>query len=156
MPADRDAYCWTLAPTKRLAHFFWHLGDVHGRRSRDAIMSNQSLFTSASQVKRLWGIPVPPLKHPPPVEPYSRGSWGHASVDTVIAPHRWHLPRRIEVAPRHLARVERRTATMVAAAHLGRPEMLSVIDETVGAPGPHQVVVTTQAIRGRLSHGCRP
>ena len=60
------------------------------------------------------------------------------------------------MAPRHPAPVERCTATMTAAAHLGRPEMLSEIDERAEVPGPDQVVVTTQAIHGKLRHGCRP
>ncbi len=101
MPADRDGHCLTLAPTKRLVHFFWHLGDAHGRRSHDAMMGDQSLFTSAAQVEQLWEISAPLLKHPPPVEPYPRGSWSSSSVDTMIAPHRWHLTRSIEVARRH-------------------------------------------------------
>jgi glucose-6-phosphate 1-dehydrogenase len=84
-----------------LVHFFWHLGDAHGRRSHDAMMGDQSLFTSAAQVEQLWEISAPLLKHPPPVEPYPRGSWSSSSVDTMIAPHRWHLTRSIEVARRH-------------------------------------------------------
>jgi len=43
-----------------------------------------------------------------------------------------------------------------AAAHIGRPEMLSVVDEPAGVPGLGQVVVTIQAIHGKLRHGCRP
>jgi hypothetical protein len=45
---------------------------------------------------------------------------------------------------------------LTAAAHIGRPEMLSVVDEPAGVPGPDQVVVTIQAIHGKLRHGCRP
>ncbi len=58
----------------------------------DAMLGDQSLFTSADQVERLWEVSAPLLEHPPPVEPYAPGSWGPASIDKVVAPHRWHLP----------------------------------------------------------------
>jgi glucose-6-phosphate 1-dehydrogenase len=58
----------------------------------EAMLGDQSLFTSAGQVERLWEVSAPLLEHPPPVEPYAPGSWGPASIDTVVAPHRWHLP----------------------------------------------------------------
>jgi glucose-6-phosphate 1-dehydrogenase len=58
----------------------------------DAMLGDQSLFTSADQVERLWEVSAPLLEHPPPVEPYAPGSWGPPSIDTVVAPHRWHLP----------------------------------------------------------------
>jgi glucose-6-phosphate 1-dehydrogenase len=58
----------------------------------DAMLGDQSLFTSASQVERLWEISTPLLENPPPVEPYAPGSWGPPSITKVIAPHRWYLP----------------------------------------------------------------
>ena len=58
----------------------------------DAMLGDQSLFTSADQVERLWEVSTPVLEHPPPVEPYAPGSWGPPSIDTVVAPHRWYLP----------------------------------------------------------------
>jgi len=58
----------------------------------DAMLGDQSLFTSADQVERLWEVSAPLLEHPPPVEPYAPGSWGPPSIDKVVAPHRWHLP----------------------------------------------------------------
>ncbi len=58
----------------------------------DAMLGDQSLFTSADQVERLWEVSTPLLEHPPPVEPYAPGSWGPASIDTVVAPHHWYLP----------------------------------------------------------------
>ncbi len=41
----------------------------------DAMLGDQSLFTSAGQVERLWEISTPLLEHPPAVEPYEPGSW---------------------------------------------------------------------------------
>ena len=58
----------------------------------DAMLGDQSLFTSADQVERLWEVSAPLLEHPLPVEPYAPGSWGPPSIDKVVAPHRWHLP----------------------------------------------------------------
>ncbi len=58
----------------------------------DAMLGDQSLFTSADQVERLWEVSAPLLQRPPPVEPYAPGSWGPPSIDTVVKPHRWHLP----------------------------------------------------------------
>jgi glucose-6-phosphate 1-dehydrogenase len=58
----------------------------------EAMVGNQSLFTSADQVERLWEVSAPLLEHPPPVESYAPGSWGPPSIDSVVAPHRWHLP----------------------------------------------------------------
>jgi glucose-6-phosphate 1-dehydrogenase len=58
----------------------------------DAMLGDQSLFTSAGQVERLWEVSAPVLEHPPAAEPYAPGSWGPPSIDTVVAPHRWHLP----------------------------------------------------------------
>jgi len=58
----------------------------------DAMLGDQSLFTSADQVERLWEVSAPLLEHPPPVESYVPNSWGPPSIGTVVAPHRWHLP----------------------------------------------------------------
>jgi glucose-6-phosphate 1-dehydrogenase len=58
----------------------------------DAMMGDQSLFTSSSQIERLWEISEPLLQNPPPVEQYAPGSWGPDSVSKLIEPFRWHLP----------------------------------------------------------------
>jgi glucose-6-phosphate 1-dehydrogenase len=58
----------------------------------DAMLGDQSLFTSADQVERLWEVSAPLLEDPPPVEPYEPGSWGPPSIAKLIAPHRWYLP----------------------------------------------------------------
>jgi glucose-6-phosphate 1-dehydrogenase len=56
-----------------------------------AMLGDQSLFTRADGIERVWEISEPLLTSPPPVEPYAVGSWGPASVDKVVAPHRWFL-----------------------------------------------------------------
>jgi glucose-6-phosphate 1-dehydrogenase len=57
-----------------------------------AMVGDQSLFTRADGIERLWEISTPLLDNPPPVEPYARGSWGPESVNRLVAPYRWHLP----------------------------------------------------------------
>jgi glucose-6-phosphate 1-dehydrogenase len=58
----------------------------------DAMIGDQSLFTSTGGIQRLWEISEPLLENPPQVEPYARGSWGPESVNKLIAPFHWHLP----------------------------------------------------------------
>jgi glucose-6-phosphate 1-dehydrogenase len=56
-----------------------------------AMLGDQSLFTRADGIERVWEISAPLLTSPPPVEPYEPGTWGPASVDKLTAPYRWHL-----------------------------------------------------------------
>jgi glucose-6-phosphate 1-dehydrogenase len=56
-----------------------------------AMLGDQSLFTRADGIERVWEISAPLLESPPPVEPYEPGSCGPASVDKLIAPYRWHI-----------------------------------------------------------------
>jgi glucose-6-phosphate 1-dehydrogenase len=57
-----------------------------------AMLGDQTLFTRADGVERVWEVSAPLLENPPPAEPYARGSWGPDSVNRLIAPYRWHLP----------------------------------------------------------------
>jgi glucose-6-phosphate 1-dehydrogenase len=56
-----------------------------------AMLGDQSLFTRADGIERVWEISEPLLESPPPVEPYAKGSWGPDSVGKLIAPFHWHL-----------------------------------------------------------------
>ena len=67
--------------------------EAYERLILDAMVGDQSLFTTAAAVERLWEISTPLLEHPPAIEPYVPGSWGPSSVDKVPAPYRWHLPQ---------------------------------------------------------------
>jgi glucose-6-phosphate 1-dehydrogenase len=58
----------------------------------DAMLGDQSLFTSSDGIERLWEISEPLLQNPPPVLPYAAGSWGPEPVNKLIEPFRWHLP----------------------------------------------------------------
>ncbi len=56
-----------------------------------AMLGDQSLFTRADGIERVWEISEPLLKNPPPVQPYAVGSWGPATIDKLISPHHWYL-----------------------------------------------------------------
>jgi glucose-6-phosphate 1-dehydrogenase len=56
-----------------------------------AMLGDQSLFTRADGIERVWEISQPLLDNPPPVEPYEPGTWGPASVNKLVAPNRWYL-----------------------------------------------------------------
>jgi glucose-6-phosphate 1-dehydrogenase len=56
-----------------------------------AMLGDQSLFTRADSIERVWEISQPLLDSPPPVQPYARGSWGPDAVDKLIAPYNWYL-----------------------------------------------------------------
>jgi glucose-6-phosphate 1-dehydrogenase len=58
----------------------------------DAMLGDQSLFTRADEIERLWEISAPLLNNPPPIHPYPPGSWGpQPALDHLAAPYRWHL-----------------------------------------------------------------
>jgi len=74
----------------------------------DAMLGDQSLFTSADAIERLWQISAPLLDNPPSAQPYSRGSWGpQPSLDHLTAPYRWHLPGTNSLSIKHLSRRSR-------------------------------------------------
>ena len=91
-------------PTIRLgeAHMRFSYGDSFGgaeqaldayeRLTHDVLLGDRTFFTSSEAIERLWEISEPVLEHPPAVLPYAQGSWGPAEAETLIAPHRWHLP----------------------------------------------------------------
>jgi glucose-6-phosphate 1-dehydrogenase len=61
------------------------------RLIHDAMLGDATLFTRSDGIERLWERSTPLLRNPPAVEPYAPGTWGPASVDRLIAPHRWYL-----------------------------------------------------------------
>jgi len=80
--------------TFRYADSFRQAHELEGyeRLILDAMLGDQSLFTRSDGIERLWEISAPLIENPPPVEPYSPGSWGPDSVRRLIAPHHWYLP----------------------------------------------------------------
>ena len=78
----------------RYADSFSTANDLEGyeRLILDALLGDQTLFTSVEGIERLWEISTPLLENPPPVEPYVPGSWGPDAIRQLIAPYHWHLP----------------------------------------------------------------
>ena len=60
----------------------------------DAMKGDQSLFTRADGIERLWEISTPLLENPPPVQSYEPGSWGPGAIEDLVAPFQWYLPDR--------------------------------------------------------------
>ena len=81
--------------TFRYADSFCAAHDLEGyeRLLLEAMRGDQTLFTRAEAIDRLWRISGPLLENPPPVQPYEPGSWGpQPALDRLAAPYRWHLP----------------------------------------------------------------
>ncbi|HLU77926.1 MAG TPA: glucose-6-phosphate dehydrogenase [Burkholderiales bacterium] len=68
--------------------------DAYERLIGDAMRGDHSLFARRESVEASWRIVDPILANPPPVHIYSRGSWGPAIADRLIAGTcRWYAPR---------------------------------------------------------------
>jgi glucose-6-phosphate 1-dehydrogenase len=66
--------------------------EAYERLIRDAMAGDHTLFTTATDIERLWEVSTPLLENPSPVKPYPPGSWGPTEVGGLIAPHSWRLP----------------------------------------------------------------
>jgi glucose-6-phosphate 1-dehydrogenase len=81
-----------------------NLLEAYERLLYDAMMGDQTLFTDAEGIERLWQLSTPVLEHPPRLHTYSKGSWGPSAAKRLVAPRRWCLPEseplpaRVEVA----------------------------------------------------------
>ncbi len=75
--------------------------EAYERLIHDAMCGDQTLFTAAEDIERLWELSAPLLEHPPEVLPYPPGSWGPQAIHDLVAPNAWRLPferewRRVE------------------------------------------------------------
>ncbi len=75
--AERDEL---LAPYERLFH--------------DALIGDQTLFTRADGVERIWEVAAPLLAHPPRPQPYAQRSWGPAAAEALTGRRGWELSAR--------------------------------------------------------------
>jgi glucose-6-phosphate 1-dehydrogenase len=66
--------------------------DAYERLIYDVMVGDRTLFTTSAAIERLWEVADPVVREPPPVEVYEPGSWGPATTDALVAPHRWHVP----------------------------------------------------------------
>ena len=58
-----------------------------------AMQGDSTRFTRQDCVEETWRVMQPLLDDPPPVHPYTPGSWGPKAADDLIAGHgRWHDP----------------------------------------------------------------
>jgi glucose-6-phosphate 1-dehydrogenase len=56
-----------------------------------AMFGDQSLFTRADGIERVWEISEPLLDNPPKCLPYEKGTWGPEGISKLISPFHWHL-----------------------------------------------------------------
>jgi glucose-6-phosphate 1-dehydrogenase len=66
--------------------------EAYERLIFDAARGDQTLFSSAEGIERLWEISTPLLENPPIVRPYRQGSWGPNQIHQLVAPYAWRLP----------------------------------------------------------------
>ena len=83
----------TGAMTFRYEDSFAVQNDLEGyeRLIHDAMLGDQTLFTRADSIERLWEVATPLLENPQPVVAYQPGSWGPDEADELIAPSHWHV-----------------------------------------------------------------
>jgi glucose-6-phosphate 1-dehydrogenase len=66
--------------------------EAYERLIHDAMVGDNTLFTRADGIERLWDVSTPLLEDAPPVQRYAQGSWGPEAQHVLLAPRRWHLP----------------------------------------------------------------
>jgi glucose-6-phosphate 1-dehydrogenase len=66
--------------------------EAYERLLLDVMRGDQTLFTRADEVDRLWQICQPVLDAPPATQPYARGSWGPDDAIALAGPRGWRLP----------------------------------------------------------------
>ncbi len=66
--------------------------EAYERLIHDAMLGDHTLFNTAEGIERLWEVSTPLLEDPPPVQPYTEGSWGPSAINELIAPRHWRLP----------------------------------------------------------------
>lgn len=65
--------------------------EAYERLLLDVMRGDQTLFTRADEVDRLWEVCQPVLDNPPEVQPYEKGSWGPDEAVSLIEGG-WRLP----------------------------------------------------------------
>ena len=88
MRLDKQSLQFALHETGRTTDLL----EAYERLIYDAMSGDHTLFTTAEGIERLWEGPEPLLANPPPVRPYSAGSWGPNAIHQLIAPDAWRLP----------------------------------------------------------------
>jgi glucose-6-phosphate 1-dehydrogenase len=60
----------------------------------DVMRGDQTLFTSAEEVERIWELSEPVLRAPPEPKPYPKGSWGPEEAIELPDDYGWRIPNR--------------------------------------------------------------
>jgi glucose-6-phosphate 1-dehydrogenase len=66
--------------------------EAYERLIHDAMVGDNTLFTRADGIERLWEISMPLLENGGTMHGYEAGSWGPDAMHDLLAPRRWHLP----------------------------------------------------------------
>jgi glucose-6-phosphate 1-dehydrogenase len=66
--------------------------EAYERLLLDVMRGDQTLFTRADEVDRLWQVCQPVLDTPPPVRTYARGSWGPEEALALPGADGWRVP----------------------------------------------------------------
>ena len=66
--------------------------EAYERLILDTLRGDHTLFTTAEGIESLWERSAKLLENPPPVRPYTPGSWGPNAIHQLIAPNAWRLP----------------------------------------------------------------
>ena len=88
MKLDKQSLQFSLHETGRQDDVL----EAYERLIHDAMSGDHTLFTNSEGIERLWELSTPLLESPPPVRPYSPGSWGPNAIHQLIAPNAWRLP----------------------------------------------------------------
>jgi glucose-6-phosphate 1-dehydrogenase len=67
--------------------------EAYERLLLDVLRGDQTLFTRADEVDRLWQVCEPVLDAPPGPQPYEQGSWGPQAALDLAGPGGWRLGR---------------------------------------------------------------
>ncbi|MGC7096932.1 glucose-6-phosphate dehydrogenase [Amycolatopsis lurida] len=68
--------------------------EAYERLLLDVLRDDQTLFTSAEEVERLWELCDPVLRQPPKVHSYEQGSWGPAQATELAGERGWRVPEK--------------------------------------------------------------
>lgn len=66
--------------------------EAYERLLLDVMRGDQTLFTRADEVDRLWQVCQPVLDAPPPALTYASGSWGPQEALALPGAAGWRLP----------------------------------------------------------------
>jgi len=88
MKLDKQSLQFSLHETGKAGDVL----EAYERLIYDAMLGDNTFFSSAEGIESLWERSEPLLQNPPPVRPYRPGSWGPNAIHQLIAPNAWRLP----------------------------------------------------------------